>query len=1012
MASEVIGSAVVEVTADASGLSAGIAQATQAVKGFEAAAAGSGARAGAAMSKANKDASITSAQLTREQERLIASINNYGSTLGKSRGEVLEYRASQAGIADQVQAQIAAIRAQEAALASSGKALNRYGVSAGQTAAALRQVPAQLSDIVVSLQGGQAPLTVLLQQGSQLKDSFGGVVPAAKALGGALLGLVNPYTVVAAAVATLGVAYAQGSKESTEYGKALILTGNYAGQTIGQLQDTAAALTTLGGTQAKASQALAALASSGKIGSGVLRELAGSAVEMERVLGTSIENSVQQFVKLADEPTKASAKLNESLHYLSQTTYERIRALEEQGQKEQAAALAQITLSNALKQRADEVKNNLGTIERAWFDVRSAAARGWDAILGVGRTATLQTQLDDVSKKLADARQAASGNSVMSSLYAPQIDRLVAQQAALQETQRIARRSAETTAQRARDEQAAIDATDSISKWQEKAKGVDAVTRELKKYRAELEAVRKVNPNSDRLKPEAVRAGEEQIRKDFAAPKSAAPRAFQDDAATKYLQSLRETEASLQAQLGSTDKLTASEKELAKFAQQIADIKEKRTLTAEQKSLLASQDAITAQLQKNVAVEAEVKAQQDKTKELEKQVEAQKRFTERAAQIQDQIANSQQSRREGYDRTLGAFGRSDQERQRLEDQQQLYRENERLQAQLTKAMPKELPGSDQYITEMTKIKGALDQSLADHNDYYAALQAAQGNWVNGATRALGTYIEEVDNASRRTESLVSNTLDSFDDALTSALMGESGGLKNIGKQIQEQILKGIVQQQITKPLAQWLQRSLQDPESLIGKGLGGLMSNKGTGENWLSGLFGVGTSGSSGTGMERGASVANPLYVRSADPVSGFTSGSSSSSGGSSWLDTAFRIGSSLYGGFGNSTATAMANASGTGLDGLFNYTNNFAGRANGGWVGARGLAEVAENAPELITVGNKTMLATGNQSAQVTPLQRGGGGFNYSPTFILDQPTSRKTQEQVSSKALMGAQRALARTS
>ncbi|WP_288463734.1 phage tail length tape measure family protein, partial [uncultured Pseudomonas sp.] len=113
--------------------------------------------------------------------------------------------------------------------------LERTGMSAKATAAAMRGVPAQLTDIVVSLQAGQAPLTVFLQQGGQLKDMFGGVGPAARALGGYVLGLVNPFTVAAAAVAVLGVAYYQGSEESERYAKALILTGNAAGTSVNQL---------------------------------------------------------------------------------------------------------------------------------------------------------------------------------------------------------------------------------------------------------------------------------------------------------------------------------------------------------------------------------------------------------------------------------------------------------------------------------------------------------------------------------------------------------------------------------------------------------------------------------------------------------------------------------------------------------------------------------------------------------------------------------------------------------
>jgi len=70
--------------------------------------------------------------------------------------------------------------------------LDRMGMSAKATAAAMRGVPAQFTDIITSLQGGQAPMTVLLQQGGQLKDMFGGVGNAARALSTYVLGLVSP----------------------------------------------------------------------------------------------------------------------------------------------------------------------------------------------------------------------------------------------------------------------------------------------------------------------------------------------------------------------------------------------------------------------------------------------------------------------------------------------------------------------------------------------------------------------------------------------------------------------------------------------------------------------------------------------------------------------------------------------------------------------------------------------------------------------------------------------------
>lgn len=76
----------------------------------------------------------------------------------------------------------------------------KAGISAKQAAYQMRMIPAQMTDIAVSLAGGQSPFMVLLQQGGQLKDMFGGIVPATKAVGTYISGLVNPFTLAAGAV--------------------------------------------------------------------------------------------------------------------------------------------------------------------------------------------------------------------------------------------------------------------------------------------------------------------------------------------------------------------------------------------------------------------------------------------------------------------------------------------------------------------------------------------------------------------------------------------------------------------------------------------------------------------------------------------------------------------------------------------------------------------------------------------------------------------------------------------
>lgn len=87
--------------------------------------------------------------------------------------------------------------------------------------------------------------------------------------------------------------------------------------------------------------------------------------------------------------------------------------------------------------------------------------------------------------------------------------------------------------------------------------------------------------------------------------------------------------------------------------------------------------------------------------------------------------------------------------------------------------------------------------------------------------------------------------------------------------------------------------------------------------------------------------------------------------------------------------------------------------RAIGGGVEANTMYRVAENRPEMLDVNGRSFLLMGNQRGNIDPNPRlGGGGFVYSPTFILDQPATRKTQDQVSAAALRGARRGLERTS
>lgn len=327
---------------------------------------------------------------------------------------VLTARDDSAPAFNSARGSLAALRNEaQAAAAGLGQStipLEKVGMSAKATAAAMRQVPAQLQDIIVSLQGGQAPMTVFLQQGSQLATSFGGAGAALKAVTSYALGLVNPFTVAAAAAGALGLAYYQGSKELDAYTKALVLTGNATGTTVSQLQDMARAMAEGNRTQAASAGALAEMAESSGLAADHLQRYTAAAMDWEKVTGTAINKTAQAFKSLQDDPLNATLRLNDGMNYLTVSIYEQIRSLEEQGKKTEAARVAQEAYASSLSGRASQVKQDLGYIEVGWNAVTDAAKKAWDAMLGVGRASTKADRIAEIDRELADlAKRAGSG---------------------------------------------------------------------------------------------------------------------------------------------------------------------------------------------------------------------------------------------------------------------------------------------------------------------------------------------------------------------------------------------------------------------------------------------------------------------------------------------------------------------------------------------------------------------------------------------------------------------------
>ncbi len=554
------------------------------------------------LASANQEAEKAAKQQERASNTIVAAIQrqtiamkaggkvtaDYFEQIAKMKGadpkiytpvleELRKVEAAQKAIAD-------AQKVTANTFATSGRQLDQFGNTAKQTAAALRQVPAQFTDIVVSLQGGQAPLTVLLQQGGQLRDIFGSAGAAAKALGGYVAGLVNPFTTLVAVLGTVAYGYAAGSKEADEYRKALILTGNATGTTAGQMTDMARALSQVAGTQGNAAEALVTFVSTARVSAENLQKFTLAAVQFERSTGTAVGEIAKQFADLRKDPLEATLKLNEGMNYLTKSTYEQIKALTEQGKATEAADLAQSTFADTLKSRADEIDANLGIIEKAWKKIKGEIAGAADSLKNIGRPDTGAAELERVRNMLATKREslgAVDQGSQAAKSIKEEIALLVQRESVIQRTMADVRRGAAMQA-------AETDAVKARAEWDK-----DGLKLMTDKQKLEREII-KIREEGLRA-----RASEEEIE--------------------RRIKKVREDYANKQAAGGASEiaQLKSRSEELDKYAQSLEDYgTDARKITEDEKTRNRIQQELngtmsdTARAQKTIALaQAEINAQ-------------------------------------------------------------------------------------------------------------------------------------------------------------------------------------------------------------------------------------------------------------------------------------------------------------------------------------------------------------------------------------------------------------------
>ncbi|MFU6938327.1 phage tail length tape measure family protein [Pseudomonas aeruginosa] len=743
----------------------------------------------------------------------------------------------------------AKLQEQRDRLLGTSDAMAVAGISAGQYRQAMRQLPAQITDVVTSLASGMPLWMVAIQQGGQIKDSFGGVGATFQALGDqvksffgiasnasdglddiargadaaaasannaktAMVGLSgagSAFIIIGAAVAAAGVAlalaYEKGSSEANELNKAIVLTGNYAGTTAGQLSAMAASLARANGTQYEAVAVLSEITATGKFTVDQIEQVATTSIAMQEATGKAVSDTVAEFSKLADEPVKASQQLNEKYHYLTASVYEQIAALDQQGDSLGAAQLAMDAYSQAMDERASQIVENLGTLETAWKTVAGVAKGAWDEMLGVGRTETPEERLEQLTEGQAfqPGRAVASGavfgplgwfNELRKAYQRSSMsddERGKQFTDALQEIQDEGEKAQKARLDRYLEDEA-IRGQQSMDKLLESVRTNkekrDKLNRELDRSIAAIQAA---NPNDERLRPENIAAARKAIDQKYKDPKTPkGPSTPLDQSSVTEAKNrldqlqtdFRNAEQKLQAQqragllsyadyVAQRGELISQNKDQVTAAyegeiQALEALRDKSSTTAAQRISL---DQKIAEARNNM-VKAQKKADADlevlqlnEQGRLKKQAQAVKAYSDALQQQQDALALQGQ-------RAAAAVGMGAQQR-RLFDQRGSL--DDRFAQQRLDLASQYGDGSrgmslDEYNDKLRALEAnhaAMTQQLQRN---YADLQSAQGNWVNGATSAFADYIDSARDVAGQTYELFSNAFSGLEDAVVNFVM--------------------------------------------------------------------------------------------------------------------------------------------------------------------------------------------------------------------------------------------------
>lgn len=273
---------------------------------------------------------------------------------------------------------------------SKGAGMDRY----------LKQALAyQTTDIVTSLAGGQNPLMVLLQQGGQLKDQFGGFKPLFAGIAEAVTLSKVAFAGLGGAVVGLAFAFYKGSAEAQKFRDSLILTNNFAGLTTSSFDALSKSISEKANVSIGDSKVIMeAMVASGKVARDNLTSLGIVIGNVVKLTGEDADTVSQRLIPALDGSASSAKKLNEQYHFLNLSQYKQIENLARQGKLQESAKLTMDLFNQSIEDQTREV----GFLEKAWSGTGKALSNFWNQLKEIGKDDTLQQKLDSAYERVRD----------------------------------------------------------------------------------------------------------------------------------------------------------------------------------------------------------------------------------------------------------------------------------------------------------------------------------------------------------------------------------------------------------------------------------------------------------------------------------------------------------------------------------------------------------------------------------------------------------------------------------